>query len=64
MLKVRGVKAGTGEIVSKGKAWQDSVNGEAGKVIEGLTTEALEWTWVTSDLEGDSQKTVEKAMPN
>ena len=66
-VEVRGVKAKTGEIISKGKAWQYAGNREPDKLIEELTAQALDWAWVSSELEKNAQissrKTVRIDMP-
>ena len=61
-VEVRGVKAQTGEIISKGKAWQFAGNREPDKLIEDLTAQALDWAWVSSDVEKNSPTSSRKSV--
>ena len=61
-VEVRGVKAQTGEIISKGKAWQFAGNREPDKLIEELTAQALDWAWVSPNLEKNVQTSSRKSV--
>ena len=61
-VEVRGVQANSGEIISKGKAWQFAGNREPDKLIEELTAQALDWAWVSSDQEQNSQTSSRKSV--
>ena len=66
-VEVRGVQAQTGEIVSKGKAWQFASDQQLEVLIRDLTDQALQWAWVPSELRNEAQgpprKTVRIEMP-